>query len=43
MLHNHPASAPTARLRAQVQDLLSENIATLATEAGPIEGMIPLW
>ncbi len=43
MLHNHPAQTPTARLRPQVQDLVSENIATLATQAGPLEGVIPLW
>lgn len=40
---NHPLHTPAARLRPQVQDMVSENIATLATEAGPLEGVIPLW
>lgn len=43
MLPNHPAYSATARLRPQVQDLVSENIASLAAEAGPLDGMIPLW
>lgn len=43
MLHNHPAWTATARLRPQVQDLVAENIATLATRAGPLDGVIPLW
>lgn len=43
MLPNHAAYAPADRLRPQVQDMVSENIATLATAAGPLEGVIPLW
>ncbi len=43
MLRNDPASSPSSRLRPQVQDLAAENIASLATQAGPLEGLIPLW
>lgn len=40
---NHALHAPAARLRPQVQDMVSDNIATLATKAGPLDGVIPLW
>lgn len=40
---NHALHAPIARLRPQVQDMVSDNIATLATKAGPLDGVIPLW
>lgn len=43
MLPNHPAHSAAARLRPQVQDLVSENIASLAAGAGPLDGVIPLW
>ncbi len=42
-LSNRPPLSPRARLRPQIQDMVVENIATLAARAGPIPGMIPLW
>lgn len=43
MLPNYIAHSAIARLRPQVQDIVSENIASLAAEAGPLNGVIPLW
>ena len=40
---NSRAASPVARLRPQIQDLETENIADLAVRARSLEGVIALW
>ena len=42
-LRNAPLAAPETRIRPQIQDLVTDNIATLAARARSLEGVIPLW
>ena len=40
---NSLAASPVSRLRPQIQDLETENIADLAVRARALKGVIPLW
>ncbi len=43
MIRNTPPGEPQTRIRPQIQDLVTDNIAVLAEKARHIEGVIPLW
>ena len=40
---NAPPFGPDARIRPQIQDMVTDNIAALAEKARHLEGIIPLW
>ena len=42
-LRNAPPGGPETRIRPQIQDMVTDNIAVLADRARHIEGVIPLW
>ncbi len=41
--HNAPPGGPNTRIRPQIQDMVTDNIAVLADKARHLEGVIPLW
>ena len=43
MIRNAPPGDPHTRIRPQIQDMVTDNIAVLADRARHIEGVIPLW
>jgi aspartate/methionine/tyrosine aminotransferase len=43
MIRNMSLAAPQTRIRPQVQDLISDNIAILADATQRLDGVIPLW
>ena len=43
MIRNAPPGQPQTRIRPQIQDMVTDNIAVLAEKARHIEGVIPLW
>ena len=40
---NAPPGGPETRIRPQIQDMVTDNIAVLADKARHLEGVIPLW
>ena len=40
---NAPPAGPETRIRPQIQDMVTDNIAVLADKARHLEGVIPLW
>ena len=42
-LRNAPPGGPDTRIRPQIQDLVTDNIAVLAEKARHLDGVIPLW
>ena len=42
-LRNTPQAGPETRIRPQIQDLVTDNIASLAERARSLPGVIPLW
>ena len=42
-IRNAPPGGPETRIRPQIQDLVTDNIAVLADKARHLEGVIPLW
>ena len=43
MIRNSPLAGPETRIRPQIQDLVTDNIAVLAQRARHLDGVIPLW
>ncbi len=43
MIRNAPPGEPQTRIRPQIQDMVTDNIAVLADKARHLEGVIPLW
>ncbi|WP_158742570.1 pyridoxal phosphate-dependent aminotransferase [Acidisphaera sp. L21] len=43
MIRNAPPGGPETRIRPQIQDMVTDNIAVLAEKARHISGVIPLW
>ena len=43
MIRNSPAGGPETRIRPQIQDMVTDNIAVLADKARHLQGVIPLW
>jgi aspartate aminotransferase len=42
-ISNAPPGGPETRIRPQIQDMVTDNIAVLADKARHLEGVIPLW
>ncbi len=42
-IRNAPPGGPETRIRPQIQDMVTDNIAVLADKARHLEGVIPLW
>ena len=43
MIRNTPPGEPQTRIRPQIQDMVTDNIAVLAERARHLDGVIPLW
>ncbi len=43
MIRNAPPGGPETRIRPQIQDMVTDNIAVLAEKARHLPGVIPLW
>ena len=42
-IRNAPPGGPETRIRPQIQDMVTDNIAVLADKARHLDGVIPLW
>ena len=42
-IHNAPPGGPETRIRPQIQDMVTDNIAVIADKARHLQGVIPLW